>query len=137
MSGVQRIDNAVLVDGRHARLLWLLVRREIKRIINEPDASRPTDELRALGRALQPVADEWEISVRGNSEAVPSETSAQWAHDHEPDEIDTTEAAEIIGRSVRRVVQLLNSQQLAGRKRGGVWTVDRTSALAYAEDRDT
>jgi Helix-turn-helix domain len=135
VSGQPILD--VTMRGFTAWLLAPVLRREMPRLLELAAERRLPAETLAEARrtlvAVQVLAEQWyawRIAEDGSTETVSAEAGASSASD-----LTTSDVASLIGRSERRVRQLLDAKVLVGVRRGGQWWVDPTSVAVYLEAR--
>ena len=106
------------------------------RAVTDPLSPRQRQALTRALRAIYEAADEWltlEESAAGGNAATPvGQAEAASIRD---DEIDTAEAAELLGLRERRVRDLAAAGVLGARRVGGSWRYSRAAVLAFAAER--
>ncbi len=113
----------------HALMVSPRVAEQLDRMAQAQPWIRP--ELDAARRALRRAAAEYEalpVAVDGSAAEQLAEAAASSVH-----EIDTAQAAALLGLSERRIRQL--AAEGMGRQVGGRWLLDRGLVLAYGHRR--
>lgn len=122
-------EPVVVVPGRLCAPLWELLAAALERSRRNGQTASP--EIEQLARDLMaaslasgrardaPRSSDCGSEVDADSSAPGESTSTVW--------ITTTEAADLLGVSDRRVRQLLDSEKLAGRRAGATRLVDEAS----------
>ena len=129
---------AAVVRGFSAFALLPAVERDLERRIWVLRAQGCTEE--RIAQVLVTVAEirdaaeawqELEPSGAGRTEVGRTEVGGSSSHD----EISSSEAGDLLGVGARRVGQLVDEQQLDGRKVGGRWLVSKESVVSLMNAR--
>lgn len=110
----------MLKEHMPARLIRL---QELEAAGRLPPSRRAAvrDAWAAILAAAEDWEYEWRSSADGSTEALPAEMPSRSSR-----EIDTATAADLLRVTESRVRQLIRSGDIAARKAGGVWLIDRS-----------
>lgn len=123
----RRVENAVILDGRAAAMLWTRLGLSEKRVL-----ARDRDEVfYSLLMDIYHTALAWQGSGRGRQSTPPEEQAETRSGRY----VTTEEVAAQVGTSSRSIRNAIVRGDLPAIKRGSVWLIDQTDAVAYVASK--